>query len=428
MRKIKRLILHIGTGKTGSTSIQDSLGHARDVLLEYNIYYPRIRPYNHIFTFVPIFLEDPEKSFVFGRQLLASEDKTIKVQNYREAWVKEIEACDRDNFIISAEDFTLPFFKVDAVTRLKEFIEEYFERATIIAYVRHYDTLIPSQIQQDVKNSSNTKDLRDITKFFLNCPPLISYRQNLRKWIKVFGRENIVVRPFDPQVFYRGSLLSDFFHACNLPADDISIPEVVSNESIGKHAVAFLQKYNQTYPVFINGSVNPERGLSQKNHPIDLYRKLKDERFRIEMNYSPEQAQKINDEIDYVNRFFSEGYQFQHVHTQNQEVNVSTVDEIPIEFFVELINNYNRKVNNQQERFETHREQNENLREHNEYLQGENENLQEQNKNLREQNEILQAQNAYSQKIMEALRIPFFIRVINRLPFLKKVFQRTIGW
>jgi len=343
MRKIRRLILHIGTGKTGSTSIQDSLGHARDALLEKNIYYPSNKPFNHIFTFVPIFLEDPEKSFVFRRNLLQSEDKRIKVNNFRKGWLKEIKACNKDNFIISAEDFTLPFFKVDSVTRLKKFAEEYFKEVTIIAYVRHYDQWIPSQMQQAVKNGA-VKDIREIADFFLNCPPLISYRKNLRKWIKVFGRENIVIRPFDPHVFYNGSLLADFFQACGLPADDISIPEIRSNEAIGKYAVAFLQKYNRTYPVFIEGSANPERGLGQTGTPAYLFNDLKDEKFKPILIYSAEQAEKINKEIDFVNRFFTDGYRFHHVSPGRGEMVLPTTGDIPVEFYVELINNYNKRI------------------------------------------------------------------------------------
>jgi len=374
MRKIRRLILHIGTGKTGSTSIQDSLGHARDALLEKNIYYPSNKPFNHIFTFVPIFLDDPEKSFVFRRNLLQSEDKRIKVNNFRKTWLKEINACNKDNFIISAEDFTLPFFKVDSVTRLKKFVEEYFREVTIIAYVRHYDQWIPSQMQQAVKNGA-VKDIREIADFFLNCPPLISYRKNLRKWIKVFGRENIVVRPFDPQVFYKGSLLSDFFRACNLPADNISIPEIVSNESIGKYAVAFLQKYNRTYPVLIEGSANPERGLAQTGTPAYLYNDLKDEKFKPILIYSAEQAEKINKEIDFVNRFFTDEYRFPFVSPGTGEMAFPTTDDIPIEFYVELINSYNKRV------------------------------------------------ETLLQKI-QALKIPFLLRIIEVLPALKKVFLK----
>lgn len=345
MEKIKRLILHIGTIKTGSSSIQASLGNARDILMRHNIYYPSLKPYNHIFSFPPIFMEDPATAFNFRKALKQSEDKYLKVQNYQKAWITEIEYCKNENFIISAEGFTQPYFTEDAVRRLKDFVEHYFNEVTIIAYVRHFDQLISSQMQQSVRNGSSTTDLKGLIDHFLSCPPGISYRKSLGKWANVFGRENLVVRPFNPQMFHKGSLLADFLHSCKLPIDTTLISEIRSNVSLGKHAVAFLQKYNQTYPLFINDSVNMQRGLAQIGTPGYLYRELvTDEKFKLALVFTPEQAQKFNEEIDFVNQFFEAGYQFPRVSPGIGNTKVPSADDIPIEFFVELINNYNKRM------------------------------------------------------------------------------------
>lgn len=343
MKKTKRLILHIGTIKTGSTSIQNSLGNSREVLLTHNIYYPKNRPYNHIFRFVPIFLEDPEFSFVFRKELLENENKHNKIEKYRKMWVKEIRACKQDNFIITAEDFTLPFFSEKAVRNLKEFVEKYFDEVTIIVYFRHFDTWIPSQVQQGIK-MGKIKYIDHAIKKYLNDSDIFSYKNILNKWIKVFGINNMVIRPFDPKVFHNGSLLADFFHSCKLPVDDGAIPEIRSNESLGKNAISFLQKYNQAYPRLVDGKFNPDRGTKRERIPVDLFNALPDEKFKLEMIYSSEQAHRINQEIDFVNEFFTDGYQFSHVSPGSEEMDFQTADDIPIEFFVELINNYNKRI------------------------------------------------------------------------------------
>jgi len=349
MKKTKRLILHIGTIKTGSTSIQNSLGNSREVLLTHNIYYPKNRPYNHIFRFVPIFLEDPEVSFVFKKELLENENKQLKIEKYRKMWVKEFHACKQDNFIISAEDLTLPFFSEKAIRNLKEFIEKFFDAITIIVYFRHFDTWIPSQAQQGVKMGKTKYIDRAIDKY-LNDSHIFSYKNILNNWIKAFGMKNMVVRPFDPKVFYKGSLLDDFFHSCNLSVDDGSIPEFRSNESLGKYAIAFLQKYNQVYPRLVDGKFNLNRGTKRERIPVDLYNDLPDEKFKLEMIYSPKQARRLNQEIDYVNQFFTDGYQFPHVSSGTGEMVFPTSDDIPIEFFVELINNYNKRIESLKQR------------------------------------------------------------------------------
>lgn len=343
MKKIKRLILHIGTPKTGSTSIQESLGNSRQILLRNNVHYPTVQPYNHIFNFVPIFLDDPNVALPFKLLQITGDEKNTKVQNYRKLWENEIRSCTKDYFIISAEDFTLPYFTEDAVNRLKIFVEQFFDEITIIAYVRHYDQWIPSQIQQAVKNGMNS-ELVELIEHFLKCPPRMAYRKIFRKWIKAFGKENIVIRPFDPKVFHNDRLLDDFFLACNLPVKNDLIPEIRSNESIGKNAVLFLQEYNKSYPRIVNGVLNKNRGLAELGLPFDIFNNIDDEKFRLELIYSPKQAQKFNKEIDFINSFFTDGYQFHHVNPGTGKLIIPNTKEIPIKFFVEVFNSYNKQL------------------------------------------------------------------------------------
>ena len=391
MKKIKRLILHIGTIKTGSSSIQQSFGKGRDTLLEHNIFYPDRKPYNHTFSFKPLFVNDPQKSFLFNVHLNASEDKHAKVENYRKTWVREITSCGKDNFIVSAEGLTVPTFPRKAVKRLKTFVDQYFEKVVVIAYVRHYDQWISSRIQQAIRNSDTTMNIQELVDHLLECPPSISYKQSLQKWVKVFGRENLVVRPFDPKTFYNGSLLSDFFQAVGLPADEISIPEIRSNESIGKHGVAFLQKYNEAYPLFIDGKINIDRGSANNSTVVDMYRNVVDEKFRLKLMYTPEQVQRFNEEIDYVNQFFTDGYQFHQVSPGRGEIEIPNADDIPVEFFVELINNYNKKI-----------------------------------RDLQEQIEAFLRSLIFIWKILEIMRFPLVLSFLNKLPFLKGRFERII--
>jgi len=377
--KNKRVILHIGTPKTGSTSIQESLGNTREVLLEHDIHYPGIKPYNHIFNFIPIFLDDPYISFVFKLQLKPTEDKFAKVQRYRKTWEKEILSCAKGNFIISAEDFTLPYFTKDAVRRLKKFVDLYFEEVTIIVYVRHYDQWISSQIQEAIKNGMRA-GLGELVENLMKCPPRMSYKKILQKWIRVFGQENLVVRPFDTKAFYNDRLLDDFFHGCKLSVEPGSIPEIRSNESIGKNAAVFLQAYNQIYPRIIDNKVNQDRGLAEGGFPFDLYRNITDEKFKLELVYTPEQAQKFNEEIDYVNKFFSDGYQFHKVSPGKGELKVPSANDIPMSFFIELVNNYNKQLGH-----------------------------------LRRQNISLREQIASLQRNLELLRMPLLLRIINKI-------------
>jgi len=323
-------------------------------------------------------VEDPIVIPWFRKTFDASDDKKSIIKKYVKKWLHEFEACRQENFIISAETLVYPYFPESAVRRLKEFSEQYFEEFTILAYIRHYDSWIASEVQQLIKNGTSTwKSVKKVVDRFLDCPPQLSYHQILDKWINIFGRDRIVVQPFDPQVFYKGSLLADFLHSCDLPADEISIPEIRANESIGKHAVAFLQAYNQVYPIFKNGSVNRDRGLARQGIPVDLYNNLTDEKFKLKMIYTMEQAKRFNEEIEFVNQLFTDGYQFERVTPGTGDMNFLSGADIPIEFFVELINNYNKKI------------------------------------------EALQRKKRF-------FGTPIYTRVLDKLPYLKKVLQKIL--
>ncbi len=395
-KKNKRLILHIGTIKTGSTSIQRSLGIEREALLEHNIYYPSIQPYNHVFSFPPIFVDDPAKSFGFRRTLQPNEDKYEKAQNYRQVWINEFKTCQQDHFIISAEDMALPFFNKKAVSLAKEFVQPYFEEVTVIVYVRHYDTFIASHVQEVIKNGDLGADIREVTQRFMECPPQFSYRESIVKWIEVFGQENIVVRPFDSKAFYSGSLLADFLHALDLPADEISISEIVTNVSLGKTAVSFINQFNHKYPLFTENELNPDRGFAKHIFPFYLLQNIEDEKFRLDMVYTKEQANRFNEEIDFVNQFFTDGYQFQHVSPGNREMPHPDADNIPFDFIIELINNYNKELEFFLDRIDT----------------------------LQDQNNLLQAQIIRNQRIMDKLGLSYILRNLQRFPFLKAVLRK----
>jgi hypothetical protein len=400
MKKIKRLILHIGTVKTGTSSIQESLGRAREDLLKYKIHYPGIQPYNHIFSFPPIFVDDTGKIDWFRRRLQPFEDESTKIQGYARDWRREFTACSRDHdFIISAEHLSSGFFDEAAVKRVREFVEPYFEEVTVIAYVRHYDSWITSEVQQMIKNGHAPGSISEMVQKLQNCPPVMSYQKSLQKWVNVFGRQSIVVRPFNPRSFYHQNLLADFFHACSLPADDISIPEIRANESLSGHAIVFLHKYNQTYPIFVNGSINPNRGLIKDGIPIHMYNNLAFEKFKLDLIYSPQQAETLNREIDYVNQFLEDEYQFHHVRPGSGETQVPRINDIPVEFFVELTNNYNQLIESQRRRIESQLKR----------------------------NQMLRKENAYFQRIFGVLKIPVFLHILNRMPWLKRLLQRIVG-
>jgi len=345
---MKRVILHIGTGKTGTSSIQDTLGANKKLLLRHDIYYPQNIANNHIFTFPPIFLDNPAEAIPL-KKLGIKEKKEVdkKCNELKKTWIDEFDNCNSSNFILSAEDLSLSSFNKNAIERMKQFLLEYFDSITVIAYVRHFNGLISSQIQQMMKNGHPSLSFeQSIDHFIGNDKSDIFYTNNLKNWLEAFPKEDIIIRPFDQAVFKKNSLVYDFLFALDLQMPAMRITEVLSNEALGKSTIAFLEKYNQEYPVFINGKRNRKRGLSLKSIPVLLFARCSDEKFNVEIHYTQEQAKKLNYEIDFVNQLFEDGYSFAQVQSDSIVTSFPSPDDIPISFFVELINNYNKRLEN----------------------------------------------------------------------------------
>jgi hypothetical protein len=344
--KNKKVIVHIGTRKTGTSSIQKTLGENRVELIKHNIYYPSLKPFNHISIFTPIFLDAPEKYGALIKRGVTSNREALKAcARLQSKWINEFNKCECDNFIISAESLTSPVFALNAVRRLKEFLEEYFEEIVIVVYFRHYNSFINSQVQQVIKNGHGSKSIGTILNQYLDNPNSeIFYSNNIKNWVEVFGYDHLIIKPFDIESFRSNSLVEDFLYAAGLNTDGIDIQEYKINESLGKNSIAFLERLNQKYPALKNNMLNPERGLNPRFIPVKPFQDCPDEKFALNLNYTEEQAKNLNKEIDYVNQFFDDEFKFKYLESDSKENVYPSADDIPVAFFVELINNYNKRL------------------------------------------------------------------------------------
>jgi len=345
MTNDRRIILHIGTVKTGTTSIQKTLYRSRKQLPDYGLYFPGLGDtFHHNFTFTALFIEDPRILPGFIKKGIVTDPDTAERLRYlKKKLINEIERSGSNDFIVSAENLSLPLFTEDAVENAAKFISNYFDKVTIIIYIRHYNDFLKSEIQQRIKNGHSDMCTEAILNNLMNNPNSgAMYDKAVGKWIRTFCRENVIVRPFDRAAFKNGELIDDFFSHLGFKPESIPINRVLSNESIGKNAVAFLEQYNQKYPMFIDKKANTKRGRSKSYFPVNLL--PEDEKFDLDIKFTKEQADTLNNQIDYINSLFADDHQFEHV-TYGEGPNIfPTVDEVPSAFYIELINNYSKRA------------------------------------------------------------------------------------
>lgn len=263
--------LHIGSHKTGTSSIQATLFNARSTLLQDGINYLALGA-NHSIPLYSLFCPEPHLyrlnviQGVNTEELAARHNETIRAR-----LLAELEKNENGKFIISGEDLSvLPH---ESVERLRGLLAPYATAITVIVYVREpYDFMV-SAAQERIRAGRTLAAVRD-------KPLLPDYRGRIGKYIEVFGRENVRIRPFVPGSFIGGDLIADFLDAIDAPAAlRNELHAVVSNESMSQEAALILDQANQLFPLIEDNRANParspaltERIASIKGQPFSLPR------------------------------------------------------------------------------------------------------------------------------------------------------------
>ena len=195
--------IHIGTHKTGSTSIQYFLFKNRQKLSEQGFLYP---------------LSGIPKKNLFGQHHLAAAFlKHLQLNTYNpnaggwEEVISEASYVSDKNIIISSENFCLPRFDLEQIYKIKDYLSQY--KVKIVVYLRRQDNYLISQYRQFIGANKYSNSFQ---QFISEQKWLIDYFQILKPWQEVFGTENIIVRVFEPEQF-NNDLLDDFLDAIDYP-------------------------------------------------------------------------------------------------------------------------------------------------------------------------------------------------------------------
>jgi hypothetical protein len=234
------LVLHIGTGKTGTSSVQFFLRDNRDRLAELGLLYPRT-PGRARHSRLVLFAspDDEIEGYPHWARQKQSDPATFR-RIFRRRLLKEIEQSGLSRVLMSDEE--LYKASVPTLQRLGRFTGGIARELRLVCYLRRQDDHMVSRYQQGVKvgwvsrlDAWAREDMSD----------LYDYAGRLGQHRQLLAPGAIVVRRFEASAFTGGSLRQDFLDAVGVDAradEMVQLPDL--NPSLDAESVEFLRLLN----------------------------------------------------------------------------------------------------------------------------------------------------------------------------------------
>jgi len=239
---MKTIYLHIGTPKTGTTSIQEYL-IANELKLHANGYLvprsSRINNGSHIC--LTNYALDVERECRL--RLVCNTHTHEDILKFRKKIFgklrQEIREYPGECVILSDEHCYRRLVNESEFTRLKQLFEGLYNQLKVIIYIREQSDMFCSNYSTSLKNN-NKEVIGNLAKF--SRTDYLNYNQTIKKWETIFGIENIILRIFDRDKMHKNDVVSDFCHMLNIPRYDHN--PVFRNISLNAKQCEFLRIVN----------------------------------------------------------------------------------------------------------------------------------------------------------------------------------------
>lgn len=334
-----RCVLHIGTEKTGTTSLQAALlaqnsglaqqsglaqssGHEQSDLIEQGVFYSQLVG-NKLMDIARFALDEQKKQgLLTGLHNQPLDSLDAWREQYQQKWQQEIESIPEGvhTYLISSEFLAWELNSPKELLRIKEFLAQFFEQVDIVVYLRRQDRFALSFFSTVLKNGQ-------ILPRIFPEQPFSSTRYNyfllLTLWSKVFGRANVQVFSYDSLKQKQQTIVEHFCqNVLELQQPINPAKAISSNPSLKSIAIpayaAFIkrkQEKNLGYPALKRFNAFMEQHYAGKmqinRHEAEQYfQRFKEDNAMIERLFGlselfdedfseyPEQAQKDYNEMD----------------------------------------------------------------------------------------------------------------------------------
>lgn len=249
--KKRKIYLHIGTEKTGTTSIQEFLYENREALIHKGYYFIQsagVRNNRALPSYA--MRDDITDDFFQDRNINTPEEREKFREDTKLSLDQEISSLPDSihSIIISSEHFHSRNTSSSQVNIIKNLLSPYFSDIKIICYLREQTETLSSLYSTLIK-SGTIYDFSYHLKFCTPRNPYYNFETMLKNWVDNFGEDKLCVRRFDRKSFINSDLIDDFLSCLDTePSEDFSRTKKLQNESLNPLGQVLGLTINQAFP------------------------------------------------------------------------------------------------------------------------------------------------------------------------------------
>lgn len=223
-----RVILHIGSHKTGSTSIQSALKRYDDGQTSY----ADLGNTNHSAPLFTAFSKSKYGYHIWAKQGLSHQQIDQRAEQACTQLQQQLDRSDRHTLILSGEDLSL--LQPDEVASLLQMLRGHGRDVSTVCYVRHPLDYATSVCQQLIKGGA------------ANLPTQFSpaYRQRLEPYRQQLQADQLIVRRFDRAHLHQSCVVADFCQIIGIDSSKLQVKP--RNESLPAAAIKALYQLNRS--------------------------------------------------------------------------------------------------------------------------------------------------------------------------------------
>lgn len=226
---MKRLVIHIGAHKTGTTALQRCFDANSAQLEQAAVIYPRTNWYHH---------SQHRLAFALQRKKDPTTGKAVDLDTEIDALNAVVDAAPGESRIMISSE-ALFALRPRAIATLRDRLTT--DAVEIVAFVRSPDKLLLSLYNQMAKGPENqfSKTLSAVLKAPRELHRDLDMRKCVEAWVSAFGRENVHLLCYED-----GAPLAQMLRILDLPED--AIRESVQANPSAPHAVAEVMRLSKT--------------------------------------------------------------------------------------------------------------------------------------------------------------------------------------